>query len=84
MAPLESKARVVGVTKIGCRGFCEKGPNVTITPGDILYTQVKPEDVDEIVERHLIRGEIVERLVYVDPISRKASPAPARAHARPA
>ncbi|OGO03448.1 MAG: hydrogenase, partial [Chloroflexi bacterium RBG_13_53_26] len=72
---LQSKARVVGVTKVGCRGFCEKGPNVTITPGDILYTQVKPEDVDEIIEKHIIRGEIVERLVYVDPISRKASPA---------
>lgn len=72
---LESKARVVAVTKIGCRGFCEKGPNVTITPGDILYTLVKPEDVDEIIETHLIRGEIVDRLVYVDPISHKASPA---------
>ena len=57
---LEKRVRV-NVTKIGCRGFCEKGPNVTITPGDILYSRVRRADVDEIVEKHLVRGEIVEK-----------------------
>jgi NADH-quinone oxidoreductase subunit F len=71
---LEKRVRV-SVTKIGCRGFCEKGPNVTITPGDILYTRVRRADVDEIVEKHLVRGEVVERLVYVDPITNKPAPA---------
>jgi len=71
---LEKRVRI-NVAKIGCRGFCERGPNVTITPGDILYTQVRRADVDEIVEKHLVRGEIVERLVYVDPITGKAAPA---------
>ena len=71
---LEKRVRV-NVAKIGCRGFCEKGPNVTITPGDILYTKVRRADVDEIVEKHLVRGEIVERLVYVEPVSGKPAPA---------
>ena len=69
---LEKKIRV-NVAKVGCRGFCEKGPNVTITPGDILYTQVKPSDVEEIVDKHLVGGQVVERLLYVDPISGKTS-----------
>ncbi|MCX5998960.1 MAG: FAD-dependent oxidoreductase [Chloroflexi bacterium] len=61
----------VTVTKIGCRGFCERGPNVTVTPGDILYTRVRAGDVDEIVDKHLIGGEVVQRLIYTDPISGK-------------
>ena len=70
---LESRVRVVSVTKVGCRGFCERGPNVTVTPGDVLYTQVKPSDVAEIVEKHLLGGEIVDRLLYTDPITGRAS-----------
>lgn len=64
----------VNVVKTGCRGFCEKGPNVIISPGDILYTEVKVEDVSEIVERHLVNGEIVERLVYKDPVTGRSVP----------
>ncbi len=62
----------INVVKTGCRGFCEKGPNVIISPGDVLYTEVKSEDVSEIVERHLLNGEIVERLLYKDPVSGEA------------
>ena len=65
----------VNVVKTGCRGFCEKGPNVIITPGNILYTTVGTDDISEIVERHLLNGEIVERLVYKDPLTGKAIPA---------
>jgi NADH:ubiquinone oxidoreductase subunit F (NADH-binding)/(2Fe-2S) ferredoxin len=66
---LEAKVRVV---KTGCRGFCEKGPNVAIFPGDILYTEVRAEDVSDIVGRHLLKGEFVERLLYKDPLTGKA------------
>ncbi len=53
----------------GCHGFCEQGPLVMVEPGNILYCRVEPGDVPEIVERTLIAGEVVERLLYVDPIS---------------
>ncbi len=53
----------------GCHGFCEQGPLVVVAPGNILYCRVEPEDVPEIVERTVMGGEIVERLLYVDPVS---------------
>lgn len=56
----------VDVKATGCHGFCEKGPNVVITPGEICYFEVKPEDVAEIVAR-TVKDEVLERLVYIDP-----------------
>ncbi|MBR6959799.1 MAG: NAD(P)H-dependent oxidoreductase subunit E, partial [Clostridiales bacterium] len=55
------------VNQVGCFGFCSQGPFVKIYPEDTLYKMVKIEDVDEIVEKDLIGGEIVDRLLYVDP-----------------
>ncbi len=52
----------------GCHGYCERGPNVVVTPGEICYFEVAPADVPEIVAATL-RGEVVERLVYHDPAS---------------
>lgn len=52
------------VRETGCHGFCEMGPLVLIEPDDVLYVRVKPEDVPEIVVRHLQNQEIVERLLY--------------------
>ncbi len=57
----------VTVNQVGCFGFCSQGPFVKIYPEDTLYRLVKIEDVEEIVEKDLISGEIVERLLYVDP-----------------
>jgi NADH-quinone oxidoreductase subunit F len=51
----------------GCHGFCERGPIVVIRPDDTFYANVKPEDVGEIIERTINKGEIVERLLYVNP-----------------
>ena len=53
----------------GCQGFCQVGPLVTIEPDGILYTHVKEADVPEIVERTFGRGELVEQLLYRDPVS---------------
>ncbi|MBR5932697.1 MAG: NADH-quinone oxidoreductase subunit NuoF [Treponema sp.] len=58
---LEKKVKVV---LTGCFGFCEKGPIVKIMPEDSFYVCVKPEDVKEIVEKHLVGGEEVTRLLY--------------------
>ncbi|HOQ27448.1 MAG TPA: NADH-quinone oxidoreductase subunit NuoF [Armatimonadota bacterium] len=59
------------LSKSGCQGFCQQGPLVTIEPEGILYTRVRPEDVAEIIETTLQGGEVVDRLLYTDPLSGK-------------
>ncbi len=61
---LEDKIKV---KQVGCFGLCSQGPFVKIYPEDTLYRTVTPKDVDEIFEKDLVGGEIVERLLYVDP-----------------
>ena len=58
---LEKEVKVV-VT--GCFGLCQAGPIVIIKPEGSFYSQVKPEDVKTIVEEHLIKGRVVEKLLY--------------------
>ena len=48
----------------GCHGFCEMGPLVHIEPLGVMYIHVKPEDCCEIVEKTVLRGEIIQRLTY--------------------
>jgi len=52
----------VAITYSGCLGPCEGGPNVLVYPDAVLYRGVTPADVGEIFDRHLERGEVVERL----------------------
>ncbi len=52
----------VRVNNAGCLDRCEEGPVIVIYPQGVWYTYVDKRDVDEIIERHLVRGEIVERL----------------------
>ena len=59
----------VDVVVPGCFGFCEKGPIVKIIPDNTFYTSVRPSDVEEIVTSHIIGGQKVERLLYLDPHS---------------
>ncbi|MBQ1250538.1 MAG: NAD(P)H-dependent oxidoreductase subunit E, partial [Clostridia bacterium] len=54
----------VTVKKSGCHGFCEMGPLMRIEPMGILYTKVKEEDVQEIFEKTICRGEVIDRLLY--------------------
>ena len=61
----------VSVNQVGCFGFCSQGPFVKIFPEDTLYRLVKLEDVEEIVEKDLIGGEVVERLLFVDPATKE-------------
>lgn len=61
---LEDEVQVIAT---GCFGFCEKGPIVKIMPDNTFYTQVKPEDAEEIINEHIIKGRKVERLLYKDP-----------------
>ena len=61
----------LGLKKTGCHGFCEKGPLVVIQPQGVFYKSVRPKDVKEIVEQTLIKGEVVNRLLYRDPGTKK-------------
>jgi NADH-quinone oxidoreductase subunit F len=55
------------VKRTGCHGFCEKGPLVVLMPEATFYKGVKPKDIPELIERSVCGGEVVERLLYVDP-----------------
>lgn len=52
----------VMISNTGCFGICEKGPIVVVYPDNVWYGTVTADDVDEIVEKHIMSGEIVERL----------------------
>ena len=59
----------VHVTKTGCFGLCALGPIMIVYPGGAFYSQVKVEDVDEIINEHIIKGRIVTRLLYKETVS---------------
>ncbi|MCS6902739.1 MAG: FAD-dependent oxidoreductase [Candidatus Bipolaricaulota bacterium] len=65
----QKPGRSIEVKATGCHGFCERGPIVTVYPEGIFYQQVKPEDVSEIVRKTVINKEVLERLLYVDPMT---------------
>lgn len=54
----------IGLKKSGCHGFCEMGPLLRVDPQGWLYTKVKLEDCEEIVEKTVLCGEHIERLAY--------------------
>ena len=57
----------VRVNRSGCFSQCGHGPMVVVYPDGVWYAGVQPEDADEIVESHIIRGTPVERLRYDPP-----------------
>ena len=64
----------VEVRETGCHGFCARAPVIVIDPRDIFYQQMTADDVADIVGKTVIRGEIVDRLVYVDPVTGERFP----------
>ncbi len=53
----------------GCHGFCEHGPLVVIYPEMIFYHRVTPKDAPEIISGTVLKGDVIDRLLYVDPTS---------------
>ena len=60
----DEQSEGVSVRKSGCHGFCEMGPLMRIEPSGILYTKVKPEDCEEIFFETIVKGNIVNRLLF--------------------
>ena len=65
----------VRVNKAGCFSQCGHGPMIVVYPDDVWYAGVKPEDLKEIFESHILNGNPVERLVY-DPGVKGANKTP--------
>jgi NADH:ubiquinone oxidoreductase subunit F (NADH-binding)/(2Fe-2S) ferredoxin/NAD-dependent dihydropyrimidine dehydrogenase PreA subunit len=61
---LNSRGLSVDIKVTGCHGFCERGPLVVIRPDNILYVKVKPRDITEIIEKSILKNEVIERLVF--------------------
>jgi NADH-quinone oxidoreductase subunit F len=57
----------VEVVMTGCRGFCENGALVAVRPLGTLYSRVSPDDIPDIVDKTVARGEVIERLLYEMP-----------------
>lgn len=74
-------ANEIKVIETGCLGISEKGPVMVVYPEGVTYCQLKVSDVEEIVEEHLLKGRVVQRLVYRDETSNVVkAPQPARAN----
>ncbi|HQN19533.1 MAG TPA: NAD(P)H-dependent oxidoreductase subunit E, partial [Syntrophobacteraceae bacterium] len=65
------QAQTTHIRPTGCHGFCEQGPIMVIDPGSIFYCRITPQDVPEIISKTVARGEIIDRLLYTDPVSGK-------------
>ncbi len=59
----------IKIVQTGCFGLCELGPIMVIYPGDVFYSHVTVDDIPEIVEEHLLKGRVVERLVHKDEVT---------------
>ena len=58
----------INVIKTGCFGLCALGPVMIVYPEGCFYSMVKPEDIEEIVSEHLLKGRIVKRLLYQETV----------------
>ncbi len=61
----------VDFKETGCHGFCEVEPLVVIHPSSIFYQKVKAGDVEEIISETALKGKIIDRLLYIDPKTKK-------------
>jgi NADH:ubiquinone oxidoreductase subunit F (NADH-binding)/(2Fe-2S) ferredoxin/ferredoxin len=57
----------IDVVQTGCFGFCAQGPIIKIEPDNVFYVKVKPSDIDEIFEQHILKGRVIKRLLFIDP-----------------
>jgi NADH-quinone oxidoreductase subunit F len=75
----EKALAAAGITDVkvdftGCHGFCQQGPIAVVEPDGIFYTHVTVDDVPAIVKNHIRDGKPVERLYFVDPVTKQSIP----------
>jgi NADH-quinone oxidoreductase subunit F len=64
----------IKVVETGCNGFCALGPIMVVYPEGVIYISLTPQDMTELVEEHLIKGRIVQRLLYREPTTDQIIP----------
>jgi NADH-quinone oxidoreductase subunit F len=67
-------AEEIKVVETGCNGFCAQGPIMVVYPEGIIYMMIKAEDIPELVEEHLVKGRVLERLLYREPTTAAVIP----------
>ncbi len=65
----EGYDKEIDVVKTGCFGFCGQGPIIKVHPDNVFYVQVQPEDAEEIVAEHIVKGRTVDRLLFSEPMT---------------
>ncbi|NLL18246.1 MAG: NADH-quinone oxidoreductase subunit F, partial [Clostridia bacterium] len=59
------------IVKTGCHGFCEQGPIMIVEPEDVFYCKLEQDNIPEIVEQHLVNGQILDKLLFQDPVTKE-------------
>ena len=67
-------AEEIKVVETGCNGFCALGPIMVVYPEGVIYITLKPQDIPELVEEHLIKGRVLQRLLYHEPTTDQIIP----------
>ncbi len=61
----------IEIKKTGCHGFCEMGPIMVIEPANIFYCNVKPKHVGDIISETVLKGNVINRLLWKDPLTKE-------------
>ena len=64
----------IQVKNTGCHGFCEAEPNIIIHPQNIFYQHVQPKDAESIITKTALNNEIIDKLIYSDPVTGQKMP----------
>ncbi len=64
----------IKVVETGCNGFCAMGPILVVYPEGVIYMNLKADDMAELVQEHLVKGRVVERLLYKEPTTEAIIP----------
>ncbi len=62
------------LVETGCNGFCAMGPIMVVYPEGVIYMSIKAEDIPELVEEHLVKGRVLQRLLYREPTTEAVIP----------
>ncbi|MCX5856608.1 MAG: FAD-dependent oxidoreductase, partial [Deltaproteobacteria bacterium] len=64
----------IKLVETGCNGFCAMGPIMVVYPEGVIYMQIKQDDIAELVEEHLVKGRVLQRLLYREPMTEAVIP----------